>query len=159
MSAKDDFFRKVVENREAKLNIDQAVKADIVIFQNKANALLNAIDNWFKTSGFQTKKSEVTLTEEKTGVAIEYSVHQLVISNGDKQLAIYPECLYNHSHAPISKANMSVGLGDHSRLFDIHLANEGTAFEEWRITDILDISGDGVAFSEEEFFSRIMDFA
>lgn len=102
MSAKDEFFNKLQENKEKLESREQTVKADIEIFQRRMAELIKQITDWLDGSGIKIESTEKTITDDSLQAMeraeirslARYNVGVLKIINGDNFAIFTPERIY-----------------------------------------------------------------
>lgn len=159
MSAKDDFFRNVgsnaqakrqreAANAQAKLEKEEALQRSAVAYQKDTEALIAEIKSWFDNSPIQATLGKCRVNGFKD------LMPSLTLKNGTKGLTITPLSLSDYSGSISGKLDVELDTG--------HFRSNGDDFSirwvdsQWTITKPPSLKTE---FNQENFFTFIKNLA
>lgn len=155
MSAKDEFFKKVIDNNNAEKAEAAAKQKELEDFIHDSSQLLSRIQFWFDEaeSNITVEKSRVNINNENKLI----SVQCLSLTNRGKKLTICPG---PKGVIKVSMGSTDVYANDEYTLCSLLWNIPNTTDSTWTISyqnnnrEHLDLP-----FNEENFFKFIADFA
>lgn len=167
MSAKDEFFNKLQENKEKLESREQTVKADIEIFQRRTAELIKQITDWLDGSGIKIESTEKTITDDSILAMLpgeirshaRYSVSTLKITNGNNFATFTPTRIY--AGGVKGFIELTVCSGNFTRTTNKTLLRHDEVSNTWYfiLPRIKGIEPESCVFSEDVFFNLISSLA
>ena len=158
MSAKDAFFQKVEENIDAQKSSQDALKTEIVAFQEGTSALIQEIKTWFDGSPIEAAIGGATLEAE----GVRFTASTLRLQNAEKILTIVPEGLHYFGVTGVLKVTLDIPSRTPRRTeFSIHWKDSVSKLSGWVMVDkpVVNAPVQRGEFNQESFFRRISSFA
>ncbi|WP_033569910.1 hypothetical protein [Dickeya undicola] len=117
MSSKEDFFRKVQENKDTQHESFKKTRSDIMSFQADLHALIKQIEMWIDGSGLQVITTENTFNDNTVSILPwgkdlqKYKATSCKLKNQNRTAVIVPVGVYGDHY----KASISITIDNPNR--------------------------------------------
>ncbi|QJT82294.1 hypothetical protein [Kosakonia sp. MUSA4] len=139
MSAKDDFFKKVKENRNSGEEHAERVRQDITLFRSRLSELAEQITQWLQGSGIEITRTETLLNDDSVkqfpgnGTDGTYKTPQVNLKNGEKVAELKAECLYGAGLGCVSLIITNPYRAPSKTTFKLYMNIKNQPEEGWMI--------------------------